>query len=193
MSGHSQFTFRALNFLFLIIIIIVSQTTVLLVYFLYLQISLWKIVIVLAVFTPTDVLAGNYELHFSATNRYGVIYRYGIYEVSKIFEVLFNDNYFETNRETSTGIVIKTGCHDHTLLLCRGYICQSLWPRGLRRGPSANGLLGSWVRIPQGARMLVSCECCVLSGRGLCDGLITRPEESYRLRCVQMSVITKRR
>jgi hypothetical protein len=27
----------------------------------------------------------------------------------------------------------------------------------------------------------VSCECCVLSGRDLCDGLITRPEESYRL------------
>jgi len=24
---------------------------------------------------------------------------------------------------------------------------------------------------------------CVLSGRGLCDGLITRPEESYRLWC----------
>jgi hypothetical protein len=29
--------------------------------------------------------------------------------------------------------------------------------------------------------MDVCCECCVLSGRGLCDGLITRPEESYRL------------
>jgi hypothetical protein len=28
------------------------------------------------------------------------------------------------------------------------------------------------------------CECCVLSGRGLCDGLVTRPEESYRLWCV---------
>jgi hypothetical protein len=26
--------------------------------------------------------------------------------------------------------------------------------------------------------------CCVLSGRGLCDQLITRPEESYRLWCV---------
>jgi hypothetical protein len=25
---------------------------------------------------------------------------------------------------------------------------------------------------------------CVLSCRGLCDGLITRPEESYRLWCV---------
>jgi hypothetical protein len=23
--------------------------------------------------------------------------------------------------------------------------------------------------------------CCVLSGRGLCDGPITRPEESYRI------------
>jgi len=26
--------------------------------------------------------------------------------------------------------------------------------------------------------------CCVLSGRGLCDGLITHPEESYPLCCV---------
>ena len=35
-----------------------------------------------------------------------------------------------------------------------------------------------------GARMFVCCECCVLSGRGLCDELITRPEESYGLWCV---------
>jgi len=27
--------------------------------------------------------------------------------------------------------------------------------------------------------MSVCCGCCVLSGRGLCVGLITRPEESY--------------
>jgi hypothetical protein len=33
--------------------------------------------------------------------------------------------------------------------------------------------------------MFVSCECCVLlSGRGLCDEPIPRPEESYRLWCV---------
>jgi len=32
--------------------------------------------------------------------------------------------------------------------------------------------------------MFVCCECCVLSSRGLCDELITRPEESYRLCCV---------
>jgi hypothetical protein len=32
--------------------------------------------------------------------------------------------------------------------------------------------------------MFVCCESWVLSGRGLCDKLITRPEESYRLWCV---------
>jgi hypothetical protein len=32
--------------------------------------------------------------------------------------------------------------------------------------------------------MFVCCECCVLSVRGFCDELITRPEESYRLWCV---------
>jgi len=32
--------------------------------------------------------------------------------------------------------------------------------------------------------MFVCCVCCVLSGRGLCDKLITHPEESYRLWCV---------
>jgi hypothetical protein len=32
--------------------------------------------------------------------------------------------------------------------------------------------------------MDVCCECCVLSGRGLCEGLVTHPEETYRLRYV---------
>ena len=35
------------------------------------------------------------------------------------------------------------------------------------------------VRITPGAWMSVCCKCCVLSGRGLCDELITRPEKSY--------------
>ena len=55
---------------------------------------------------------------------------------------------------------------------------------GLRRRSAAARLLRSWVRIPPGAWTFVCCECCVLSGRGLCDELITRPEESYRLWCV---------
>ena len=58
---------------------------------------------------------------------------------------------------------------------------RSQWPRGLRRRSTAARLLRLWVRIPPEAWMSVCCECCVLSGRGLCDGSITRPEESYRL------------
>ena len=50
--------------------------------------------------------------------------------------------------------------------------------------PAAARLLRSWVRIPPGAWIFVCCECRVLSGRGLCDELIARPEESYRLWCV---------
>ena len=56
--------------------------------------------------------------------------------------------------------------------------------RGLRRGSAAVRLLSLWVRVPPGALMSVSCKCCVLSSRGFCVGLITRPEESYRMFCV---------
>ena len=65
-----------------------------------------------------------------------------------------------------------------------GMPSRSQWPRGLRRRSAAARLLRSWVRIPPGAWMFVCYECCVLSGRGLCDELITRQQESYRLWCV---------
>ena len=63
-------------------------------------------------------------------------------------------------------------------------IRRSQWPRCLRRRSAAVRLLRSWVRISLGAWMSVCCECCVLSGSGLGDELINRPEESYRLCCV---------
>ena len=63
-------------------------------------------------------------------------------------------------------------------------IGRSQWPRVLRRRSVAARLLRSWVWIPPVAWIFVCCECCVLSGTGLCDELITRPEESYRLWCV---------
>jgi hypothetical protein len=44
-------------------------------------------------------------------------------------------------------------------------------------------LLALWVRIPPEAWISVCCECCVLSGRGLCDGLITRPTECGASEC----------
>ena len=69
----------------------------------------------------------------------------------------------------------------HLLVLQICVVCRSQWPRGLRRRSSVTRLLRLWVRIPPGAWMFFCCECCVLSGRGLCDGLITRPGKSYRL------------
>jgi hypothetical protein len=54
--------------------------------------------------------------------------------------------------------------------LCKAWVC----------GRS----LGLLVRIPPGHGCL-SLVSVVLSGRGLCDGLITRPEESYRLWCLE--------
>jgi hypothetical protein len=74
---------------------------------------------------------------------------------------------------------------------CLMYVCYyikyythswSQWPRGLRRRCAAARLLRLWVWIPMGAWMIVCFECCVF--RGLCDELITHPEESYRLWCV---------
>ena len=66
---------------------------------------------------------------------------------------------------------------------CPVYKKTGPWPRGLRRRSAAVRLLGLWVRIPAGHGWL-SFVSVVLSGRGLYDGLITRPEESYRLCCV---------
>ena len=69
-------------------------------------------------------------------------------------------------------------------------VCQSFHIAG----PSGRAGLGVHLRSlacwdcgfesHRGAWMFVCCECCVLSGRGLCDELITRPEESYWLWCV---------
>ena len=78
--------------------------------------------------------------------------------------------------------LMDTLCFFSAILLYVLYVsCRSQWPRGLRRRSTAARLLRLWVRIPPRAWMFVCCECCVLSGRGLCDGLTTRREESYRL------------
>ena len=68
----------------------------------------------------------------------------------------------------------------------RACFSWSQWPHGLRHRSTAAHLLRSWFRISLGAWMSVCCERCVLSGRDLSDKLITRPEESYRLWCVDV-------
>ena len=55
---------------------------------------------------------------------------------------------------------------------------NTVWnKRCLKRRSTAARPLRLWVRILPGWMSV----CCVLSGRGLCDVLITRPEEPYRL------------
>ena len=64
------------------------------------------------------------------------------------------------------------------------YIRRSQWPRGLKRTFATARQLRLWVRVPPMAWISVCCECCVMSGRGLYEELISRPEDSYRLWCV---------
>jgi len=58
------------------------------------------------------------------------------------------------------------------------------WPLGLKYRSMVARLQGFRIRIQPEAWMSVSCECCVLSARGLCVGLVTRPEKAYRVSCV---------
>jgi hypothetical protein len=60
---------------------------------------------------------------------------------------------------------------------------RTQWPRGLRHRSAATRLLWLRVRIQPWAWMLVCCECCVFSYRGVCVELITRPEVPYWLWC----------
>ena len=75
--------------------------------------------------------------------------------------------------------------HTHALNRAATGVGIDLNPRPQQAsGLQAASLLRSWVQIPPGAWIFVCCECRVLSGRDLCDELITHPEESYRLCCV---------
>jgi hypothetical protein len=106
------------------------------------------------------------------------------------FEILFK------SRIMWVLLLYNTHTHTHTKCWTNNYwllyfivninhsTCRSQWWRGLRRRSTAARLLRTWVRIPPGVWMFVCCVCCVLSGRGLYDELITCPEESYRLWCV---------
>jgi len=62
-------------------------------------------------------------------------------------------------------------------------VCRSQWPRGLRRRSAVARLLKLRVRISPGIWMSFCLGYCVLLGRFLCVGLITRPDESYLLWC----------
>jgi hypothetical protein len=89
---------------------------------------------------------------------------------------------------SETAVSVWTQMYVLTVMNAVLYSTQGLSPVQpcIWGGSVAARLLGLCVRIPQWAWISVSCECCVLSGRGLCVWLITRPEESYRIWSVWM-------
>jgi hypothetical protein len=68
---------------------------------------------------------------------------------------------------------------------CANQFCfRSHWPRVLRRESAVSGLQGLRVRMQPEAWMFTCSDCCMLSGRGLCEGPFARPEEVCRVLCV---------
>jgi len=94
-------------------------------------------------------------------------------------QVSFIYTHTHTHTHTYIYIYICTHTHKHTYTYSRSH-----WPCRLRCWSAAARLLGLRVRIPPGTWMSVSCECRMLSGRGLCVYLITRREEFYWMWCV---------
>ena len=128
----------------------------------------------------------TYRLYFADKDIYMIRY---FYHKIEIIRVLFFRSYLHNMKMAPTPLC---SCPEKIEQTARHLMIEcSLFSKDrpavlhvLLVGPEAARLLRSWVRIPPGAWIFVCCECRVLSGRGLCDDLITRPEESYRLCCV---------
>ena len=103
---------------------------------------------------------------------------------NKILPLPKQTNEQPTKQKSIKSILVKSKKCNNGINDMRLEQCRFRWPRGLRLGSGAARLLGLRVRIPPRAWISVPYECCVLSGRGLCIGLITRPETSYRMWCV---------
>jgi len=63
----------------------------------------------------------------------------------------------------------------------------------ISRAVCGSGLLWVWVRIPLASWLSVCCECCMLSGRGLCVGLSRLSKEVLASVVCPVSVMAKPR
>ena len=126
------------------------------------------------------------NLNFRLVNSHHLRYRkYALVPDTKFFLFLIRHAQLQASSSLVfpfRPVMYQRGKYFWTLLYIP--LCRSQWPCGLRHRSAAARLLRLCVRIPPGAWMFVCCDCCVLSGRGFCNELITRPVESYRLWCV---------
>jgi len=107
-----------------------------------------------------------------------------------VFFTLPDDGLPQKSKHVAVKVILDGLYSFSAVLIC--HICLSQWPRGLRRGSAAVRLLGLRIRIPPGACMSVCCEYRMLSGRVLCVGLITRPEECGVSECGREASIMRR-
>jgi hypothetical protein len=118
------------------------------------------------------------EIHKCYSNRWGVIRAQHVVGVKRMISKPTSELCV---RKHQVKRLLRTA--NHSPPVARQYYkgCRSRWQRCLRLGTAVSRFLRLRVRIPPGAWMPVSCECFVLSGWGLSFGLITGPEESYRV------------
>jgi hypothetical protein len=99
-----------------------------------------------------------------------------------------------TPPQSSIALTSSLRCAVLRWVLCFGSIgnfihyvcsCRTHWPRGLKRESAAARFLGFGFRVQLGCGYFSFVSVACLSGRGHCVGLISRPEESYRLWCIQ--------
>ena len=108
-------------------------------------------------------------------------YSFGILLIYKQCAIFCPTNYVLSTAQLMTQVM----CDRPIPLAARSkvWVCDCSLAEIAGSNPTA-----AWVSVP--------CRCCVLPGRGLCDGLITRPEEFYRVCvcvCVCVGVIVKPR
>jgi hypothetical protein len=96
------------------------------------------------------------------------------------YALMYSPEISTVQRATMNAFSIRAMEVGNSLVLCSIYLVKTLVNNCL----VILHVLRLWFRNPPGSWMSVCCKCCVISGRGPCDELITRPEESYRMWCV---------
>jgi hypothetical protein len=110
----------------------------------------------------------------------------------KMYFSPFDVKYTSISSATESQIALSVGepntwcSHSHSVYIDLKSLdnsrCQ--WPHDLRRGLWPFACWDCGFESCRGHGWSVTCECCVLSRRDICVGLITSPEESYRVWCV---------